>query len=191
MAQQAPLTLGDDSTSRRWFSDLNKYARRAKLRQSRLNTIRLLASRVYPNGEAYAEHDLAWNDPPDLELLFERRNIYRGIRLAADRARERIASEAQMDADTLNRCLESLANLERTATQHLMAMEIHLGEARKLELKHMEMLGKMLAEGAKLMQNERKNLKDNDVPDVRELARVSRGLKDLPEDRFDADISDA
>lgn len=191
MADKAPLALVDDTVSRRWFTDLNKYARRAKTRQTRLNNLRLIHPRIFRNGEAYAEHALAWNDPPDLELLFERRDRYRQLYVTSLAARTRVESEAQMTPTQLESCLASIASMERAALQHLQAMEEHLGESRKLELKHMEMVGKLLTEGAKLMQNERREGRDDGSPDARELARLARSVDALPEDRFDEQLPDA
>lgn len=168
-----------------WFNTLHTYAQRSKRRQARFNRLALFTPRQaydtttgapLPPGKI---SQLVHNDPADVELVLERRDRYMAIRETISTLHLQLRRVDDYKPAELIMLMNRLRMLETEGERQLKAMEEMLWRHRDREHQVMQVLSKLVSEGARLnmldrQHNDRMRLERAGKPSNSELEEMER-----------------
>jgi hypothetical protein len=171
----------EDKRPLAWFNGLNKKITIARRLDGRINNLNLFTDfKREVNGEDQIARMSVpeWADHPDIQLLLMRRD--RVIELRRDICTAvQIAEHREADLDQRMAAMQSVARLRAMEAEELDAMSKKLDTLRAESNKHWQLVSKLLADLAKLRQN------DQQFQDRLKLARDKDAMKGLTADELE------
>jgi hypothetical protein len=171
----------EDKRPLAWFNGLNVKVRVARRLDGRINNLHLFRDfRREVNGQDQiaAMSVPEWEDHPDVQLLLMRRD--RVLELRRDIAMaEEIASLPSMEPKDRHSAMQSVVRMREMEAAELDAMDKKLNTLRAESNRHWQLVSKMLADLAKLRQN------DQQFQDRLKLARDKDAMKGLTADELE------